>query len=194
MNSRPTKWAPVFKTGGLNRSPTPPATRLITYGRLLGSLYQLMDQFASPQRAPRSKLLEIFIIAKNDCVPLIWPWRIILCANYSDCQRPGLLKRWNTVIVWEDMTRILIDTGTRHRSVSSRRANFPGCESTLNLSAKRYGGIYVPFLNMRVTGRRPMAHSQACKKYGSQEYHRPRHLRQPILPSQTCDQTRTIVD
>ncbi len=24
LNSRPTKWAPVFKTGGLNRSPTPP--------------------------------------------------------------------------------------------------------------------------------------------------------------------------
>jgi hypothetical protein len=45
-NSRSTEWTPVFKTGGFNRSPTPPIMKSISYGGLSSSVYQFVYQFA----------------------------------------------------------------------------------------------------------------------------------------------------
>ena len=43
-------WTPVFKTGGFNRSPTPPIIISITYGGLPVSVYQFVYQFATFRR------------------------------------------------------------------------------------------------------------------------------------------------
>ena len=49
-------WAPVFKTGGFNRSPTPPIRKGPIYGRLSSSVYQFVYQFARSRSASTTPL------------------------------------------------------------------------------------------------------------------------------------------
>ena len=90
MNSRPTKWAPVFKTGGLNRSPTPPNDEVVYLRQALNAFYQLIGHIASPPhcRKNRSKSLSC------ECQPTrIWAHG----DDGEDCQAISGYSLWPTV-------------------------------------------------------------------------------------------------